>query len=674
MASITSTGLGSGLNINNLVEQLVNAERTPKESRFDAREALIQTKISSLGNFKGAISTFQTSLSGLKSASSFQKMTVSSSDTTMVTASAEKNADVGNYRLDVKQLAQSHALASSVYTSADAEVGTGKLTIQLGTTTYDQQNDVYSGFVANPAKTALSLTIDGSNNTLTGLRDAINNANAGVNASIINDGSGYRLVLDSKDTGAANSMQISVTDDGDSDNSDNAGLSAFSFNATQTHLQQNQAAQNANISINGLAVSSASNTITSAVKGLTINLLQAQAGKVVNLNVSRNQDGIKQSVESFIKGFNELKTTIDSLSGYDLTQQKAGVMLGDSMLRGAMSSIRNQLTQYISGLNGSIKSLSDIGISFQRDGSLSFEASKLTTALSSKPNEVAQLFTALGSTDSTKASYLSHSNDTQPGSYSIEVTRVASAALISSSAWTAGTVIVDSSNDNFKINVDGKQSGFITLSAGTYTGETLAAEIQSKIDADTAIKQGSVKVSFNLADAKLEIKSLSVGVASSLSLSASDSAMQTTIGLSNASAQGESMQASIGGTSATMTGFEALVEKGPAKGLKVLVEENTIGAKGSVSFSRGLMGQLDRFLNALLTGSGSIKERTDTLQKDLLSIDKSRKELSLRMDQLQKRLFTQFNSLDSLMGRFQSTSSFLTQQLGNLPLSGSNKS
>ncbi len=206
MSAITSTGLGSGLDINGLVTKLVSAESTPVTTRLDKQEIGLQAKISAFGSFKGALSSLQDSFAALGKAQTFQKVTATTSDAAYMTASANANADLGSYKIQINQLAQNHALATNkTYASPSEVVGSGSLTVKFGTTTYNTDGS-YKDFTLNQDKAALSLTIDSSNNTLTGVRDAINKANAGVNASIVYNGSGYQLVINSTDSGVKLSL------------------------------------------------------------------------------------------------------------------------------------------------------------------------------------------------------------------------------------------------------------------------------------------------------------------------------------------------------------------------------------------------------------------------------------------------------------------------------------
>jgi flagellar hook-associated protein 2 len=336
MSVITSTGLGSGLDINSMISKLVAAEKAPKASRLDRQEAELQAKISGFGTIKGTLSDFRSSLDPLRNASTFQQLEASTSDATIVSASTKSNADPGDYSLDVKQLAQMHALATKAFNSASDRIGTGTLTIRFGTTTYDGLTDSYTAFSQNADIGTLSLTLDTSNNSLSGIRDAINDAKAGVKASIINDGTGYRLILNASNSGAKNSLEITVTDD-DRIDTDGSGLSALAFNASSTQMTQTQRGQDAIVKINGLEITSASNTVSDALKGVTLALGQAQPGKPVNLSIKPDNDEITKSIEAFVEKFNEVTDTIKKLSSFDPQAKKGGALMGEASIRGAVA-------------------------------------------------------------------------------------------------------------------------------------------------------------------------------------------------------------------------------------------------------------------------------------------------------------------------------------------------
>lgn len=672
MAGITSTGLGSGVKINDLTSQLVAAERKPADDRLNRREADILAKISSLGNFKSALSDFQGSLSALKSPGKFQKLSATSSDTSMLTATVEVNADEGNYSLEVKQLAQSHALASKSYTTAGDVVGTGTLTVKFGTTTYNADTDVYTGFAQNADKSALTLNIDATNNTLTGIRDAINKANAGVRASIVNDGSGFRLALNSSDSGAKNSLQITVSGDSVGTDSDTDGLSALTFNATATHMSQTQAAKDAIVSFNGLDVTSQTNTLKETIKGVSVNLLQAQTGKVVNLAVKHSDGDLTKAVDGFVVAYNGLLETVKGLSGYDAKTRQGGILQGDAVVRGGMARLRSELSAFVEGAS---KILADIGISTQRNGSLALNSEKLGAALASDRNGVTALFTQIGRPSDTGVTYLGATNGTQAGVYAVNVTQAATQGFLNGAAATS--FVVGASNDVFKIKINGIQSGDIALTQGaSYSGASLAAEIQSRVNGDSALKAGgaSVSVAYDSGANRFVVTSKKFGATSGVEITQVDAAMAATLGLSAASGTaGVDVAGTIGGAAAQGKGQELAATGGGAAGLNLLVSGNA-GDRGSVSFSRGLIEKLDGILAKLLGSKGAVASRTGGLESDLDRLGVERNKLDERMSAMELRLLKRFNAMDRLVGRLQATGSSLGQQLATLPYATKTKS
>ena len=747
MTSITSTGLGSGLDIKTLVSSLVSAEQTPATKRLDTQEAKLTTQISSYGNIKSAMSTFQSSLTALTNLNTFQKLTATSSDIATVTATASSNADPASYNLEVKQLAKSQTLATSALPFATSTVGTGTLTIKFGTTTYDPLTDIYTGFTQGGNQGALTLTIDPSNNTLAGISSAINKANAGVTAAVITDNTGSRLVLNSTQTGANNSMEISVADT-DGINTDTSGLSALAFNADATNMTQHQTAQDAKLAINGLDILSSSNTVNTAIKGLALNLQQAQPGKIVTVGISQNNDDITTAVNAFVKGYNDLITIVNPLTTYDATAQKGGLLQGDATLGGAMARLRSSLGNIVGGLNGAARSLADIGITTQKDGTLALDSTRLSSQLASNRSGVTSVFAVLGRPSNGNVSFSSSTTDTKAGQYAIDITQEATQSVLNGAvlasltvgvgndtfaikvdgaqsgtisltqktyanyaelateiqsringdtALTAKGVSVDVTydtsnnlvlmsrtssqveitdntttifptvgvgNDTFAIKVDGAQSGTISLTQKTYANYAeLATEIQSRINGDSALKAKgvSVGVTYDTSNKRMVLMSKSYGASSQVEITAN-----TTQGLSvdadSTTTTGQDVAGTIGGLAATGKGQVLTSTAGNPLGLKLLISDNTIGAKGTVDFSRGLMEGLNTVMTGLLSKTGTLTNRTDGLQKGLTDIATARTKLANKMSAYQIQLYDRFNRMDALVGQMQSTASFLTQQ------------
>ena len=258
---ISAPGIGSGLDVNGIVSQLMASERQPLAA-LAKQEQTYNQKLSAFGQVRSALAGFQSTMQNLSSDSKFQSLSATASDTKVLTTSASGNATPASYQIEVMQLAQQHKLASSGYAATSDTVGSGTLTIQFGS--YDSGLNT---FTANADKATKSITIAPANNTLAGVRDAINAANAGVSATIVNDGSasGNRLVLTSTDSGANNSLKISVTDD-DTTGTDTSGLSALAYDPTAAigsgkNLSQVAAAQSAQLKIDGITVNQSTNTV-----------------------------------------------------------------------------------------------------------------------------------------------------------------------------------------------------------------------------------------------------------------------------------------------------------------------------------------------------------------------------------------------------------------------------
>lgn len=364
MATISSPGLGSGLDINGIVSKLMAVESQPLKA-MAAREASYQAKISALGSLKAALADLQASANTLAQAGTYTGYSASSSNKDVLTATAANGNSAGSYTINVTQLAKYHALRTNGnYASTSATFNTGTISISVG-----------SG-------APVDVTIDNTNNTLTGIRDAINAANAGVTASIVNDGSYQRLVLTSKTLGSAGAITVSVTDSG------SGGANALTDFAS-ANLVQTQAAQDAQLSINGLSITRSSNTITDALDGVTLTLTGTGS---TTLTVGKNTAAIVTAFDGFVKSFNAVKKQIDTIAQYDPATKKAAVLTGDATVRGIAGRLNQLVFSSVTGL-GDIARLSDIGIRLQKDGTLSLDTAKLTAALNDPTKDVKSLMT-----------------------------------------------------------------------------------------------------------------------------------------------------------------------------------------------------------------------------------------------------------------------------------------
>lgn len=382
MAGIT--GIGSGMDINGIVGALVNAEKAPKEAQLARLEKASTTKFSALGTLKGALSEFQTAMKDLNSLALFEKRTATSSNTSAVTASADKTALAGSYQLAVKQLATSSRVATAAVPSGYAAAEDGQLTVKLGAT--------------DAAGVVVEIK---SGDSLEQIRDKLNASlkDKGISANIVNnpaDGTS-RLVLNAKDTGAGKDIVISASsstlpgtalDDLAVDGSIKAGKDSAGY--------LGEPAQDALFSIDGLEQASASNTLKDVIPGVTFNLLsKTETDKPLTLDVGQDKAGVTANLKKFVDAYNKLiKTSSELTSVTQVGEGKppvVGGLVGDATVRSLLSGIRNELVNPSS--QEGIRVLADLGISTQKDGTLKIDDDKLKAALTDNFDAVGQFFT-----------------------------------------------------------------------------------------------------------------------------------------------------------------------------------------------------------------------------------------------------------------------------------------
>jgi flagellar hook-associated protein 2 len=346
--AIAALGIGSGLDLNALVDQLVAAERKPREDRLNRREAEIEARLSAFGSIRGGLSALETALGKL--AGIQQGRTATSSDSTRLAVSAGANAVPGNYSIQINQLATAQTLASAGFDDADGPVGTGTLRVGDGP--------------------ALDVVIDAGNNSLRGIRDAINQADAGVQASIVNDGSGSRLVLSSNRTGAANTISVTV--------SGSDGLARLA----SANLTQTMAPQDAEAVINGLTVTSPGNSLDQTLEGLTLDLKgTTEAGAPITVTVGQDKGAVRSALNEFVKAYNGVVETVRDLTRYDPETREGSVLVGDSTLRAIRGRLVQGLQQVGGGAEAVFTSLVNLGVNSDRNGMLSLDSAALDRAM-----------------------------------------------------------------------------------------------------------------------------------------------------------------------------------------------------------------------------------------------------------------------------------------------------
>ncbi|HEY0954441.1 MAG TPA: flagellar filament capping protein FliD [Roseateles sp.] len=390
MASISSAGIGSGLNVEDLVAKLVAAERTPI-TQLTKKTEVIKTELSAYGKVQSALATLRDAASKLTSPTSWSGSLATSSNPTSVAVTAGNGAAIGNVSIEVSKLAQSQTLVSGTpYAASTTIVGQGSLTITLGKWATDGAvPPTYTGFTDKAGATPITINIGSGQDSLAGIRDAINASGAGVTASIVNDSNGARLTLKSTATGETNAFRIEGT----------GGLTSMSYDPRigVTSLIQTLPAQNARALINGIDVSSESNTLKEAIDGLNITLLNTTTVPA-SIAVTQDKDSIKKLITDFTAAYNAVNALLREQTKYDSASKTAGTLQGDSTAIGLQSQLRG-IIGGTTTLAGSIGRLAQIGLEPGTDGNLKTSDTKLSTAMADL-DSLKNLFMGLDGTES----------------------------------------------------------------------------------------------------------------------------------------------------------------------------------------------------------------------------------------------------------------------------------
>ena len=403
--AISAAGVGSGLDVGGIISQLMAVERQPL-SRLQTQQKSYQSKLSAFGQLQSAMSKLQDAAATLAKSSTFSATTASAGDSKAFAVSSTTSAQTGSYNIEVQQLARAQRVATSATTAPT--VGEGTLTIDLGRytdagfvaadggkaikidiaggsiTTQVGEYDTEGAFVPDEGS-AKTITLSGEPK-LSDLRTAINNANVGVSAQVVNNGTVDQLVISSKETGAAQAFKLSGT----------GGLAGFSYDAGSATpgLTTVQQAKDARLSIDGLAITRGSNTIADAIEGVTLTLAKPTEGETA-VTVNRDDETAKKAIDDFAKAWNELNSLIRTQTSYDAATKKAGTLNGDASVRSIQGQLRSVLANPLAGLGGATM-LSDAGVSFKTDGSMSVDSKKLAEALADPSKKIGELFAGNG--------------------------------------------------------------------------------------------------------------------------------------------------------------------------------------------------------------------------------------------------------------------------------------
>lgn len=384
MSTFSVSGLVSGIDYNSMIEQLVELERRPIAVKEERQEAY-EKKISKYGELSSLLETLQTSAEGLKSRAGFYARAAEAGDASVCNVTASSLASEGNYQLEITQLAQAHRIASSAVEAGDAAVasGSGNFSFRVG------DGD------------AITVAVDGTT-TLEGLAAAVNTATDQADASVIHDGTGYRLVLKSRLPGAENAIEVT-------ENATSLGLPTGPVSGGQ----QLQAAQDAVFTIDGLAMTRGTNTVEGAVEGVSITLKTTGTS---SLSVTNDTAAIREKITAFVDACNAVVTMVSSNVAYDADAGTASAFTGESTARDIVNRLQSILGTRVTGLSEGLHVFSQIGIKTGSDGTLTIDQAVLEETLASDLEGVSDLFNAAGGLAVSVHDYVDQVTDTISGS------------------------------------------------------------------------------------------------------------------------------------------------------------------------------------------------------------------------------------------------------------------
>lgn len=662
---LAALGTGSGIDTVSLTTQLVAVNRATRDKALLRQTTANTAEVSALAQVQSGLATFASALDRI-GGSGYLGLQASSSDPTTVSVTGDpKIADAKplNATIAVQALASAQTLVSGDYASADAAVGQGTLTLTFGKLTSDAGG--HPTAFAPGSAAAKSITITAANDSLSGLADAINAANSGVTASIVNDGTGYRLALTGA-TGTGQAFTLSAATTPGSTAGDTA-LAVLDFAPGSAGLTSVAVAGNARATLNGVAIERSTNSFTDLLPGYTVNLIQTTFGTPATLSAARDPSLLTSAVNGFVTAYNSLQGLLATDIKPGASGSPSGPLYGETTIH----TLANQLsrltsTPYPNGL-GTI-SLADIGIKTAQDGTISVDATRLQAAIAADPASIEKLFTPGQAASTTTATVTNRIGTAAPGQYAVaNVVPGGAARLTGASAASAfaAPIAIDSSNSAFTAALDGLTPLSLAIPSGSYAnGTALATAFQNAINGAPAVANALAGATVTWVGDHFVFQSNTAGSASAIGLSALDPTLAATLGLNaTTSAAGTDASGTINGLAAVGHGNTlAGAANTPSAGLSVSVGAAT-PTSFSVSVGQGLIGALDALQTQATASSGVFANLSQRLTSQATAFATQATKIDADSAAYAATLTTQFTAAETAITAYKSIGSFLTDQI-----------
>lgn len=652
----------SGIDSGNMAKVLAEAEVAGPRSIIDRAEKRILQETSGLTYLKTNLEAFNSYTKDLATNDLFKKFSASSSNESVMGVTISGSPVPGSYNFTSEQLATSHTIvAKQKFASPNSAIQEGVLKLNIAGQNHDIQ-------------------VSASNASLAGLRDTINSGNFGISASVVNVGGEYQMMFSANNTGAANAFTITS---GDPD--EDPPIPPIPGFESDDDFQITSQAQDAEVTFNGLAVSSATNTFDELLPGLSLQLKSEQPGVSQTISVGRDTEGAMEAVKDFVFVYNQLRDIFKDVSSYDKLSAEdrekpenefTGLLAGSSLVRDLRSQIRESLTGAVAGLGGAYQSLADVGITLDLKGEMSLDEGRLSSALNGDIDSVSRLFAKGGYAADPFINVLGSSDRTQAGSYDINITQLAErASVVGGEAVDPANIVLVSAS--FDVKLDQGTSVNIELADGTYSMSQLSQLMQTAINNSPAASTGA-RASVGIEDGnKLTFTSERFGGNSLIELTgftnmavAGLTADLTDTGqnVDGTMTMSDGSTLNIGAFADQQDGRKVKVSDfafaggNPAevRGLEFEVLGGAIDARGTVDFTQGFASRLYETINNNVEKQGGlVSQRLESLELRNERLEERREKIDLRYEKLEMKYRLQFSTLQSILAGMDQTRSFL---------------
>jgi len=636
METFRVQGLVSGINSQDIIDAMIEVDRGATRV-LEGRKTTIEARLEAVRGLNTRLLSAQLDLSELKRAPTFAGRTATVSDEAVLSATVNSSAAPGTYSFQVLGRATAEQRTTAVQASATASIGSGSLTVQIG-----------SGI-----STEIALT--SANNSLTGIAKAINDAKVGVVASVVLEGGGHRLILQSQQTGGDNAISLSASDVSGTALADLVGGMTIIQAAADAQLQLGSGPQ-------ALTISYASNTVSDFIPGVTLNLTKASTGPVT-VTVGTDTTAATEAITSFVDSFNEAHRYLKANSSYDPVTRQGGILISESGLKAAIGRVMSAAMGADNALPSSMNTLAALGVSIDRSsGELVLDTAKLNAKLAEDPSAIGTLFRNTGTSTAPGAEFAFLGTATVPGTYAVVVTQAATQAQVGTTGDITddggGNVVIGAGNKALSLTINNRNIT-ATLAEGTYTRAALAEQLQVAINAH--LPSGS-QVTVGLDGDALDLRSRGYGANQLMKVTGGTA--NAVLNLQTTQATGGNVQGTIGGVAATGAGQVLTAGAGtPAQGMALLVSSGS-PMSTTVTVRKGLAQRIEDTLRSMTqTETGSVVQKEDQLKRSAADMSTRITALDARLEQRRSRYASQFLAMEKLIASFRSMETALQGQI-----------